>query len=79
MSLSIILLNQWEEEKNPIINKIALIVCDIKKIFAFKDIYRILHTSLSGAFNKALVEQVGAFASKFEPNSLAEIIIENFK
>lgn len=39
-----------------------------------KDLYVILHTSLSGVFNEALVEKVGAnnFIAKFQPDVLAE-------
>ena len=38
-----------------------------------KDLYIILHTSLSGNFNKSMVEKVGCndFLSKFQPNELA--------
>lgn len=38
-----------------------------------KDLYVILHTSLSGAFNEAMVEKVGCnrFLSKFKPEELA--------
>lgn len=39
-----------------------------------KDIHIILHTSLSGNFNKAMVKKVGCddFLSKFQPDELAE-------
>jgi two-component system chemotaxis response regulator CheV len=38
-----------------------------------KDLYIILHTSLSGIFNQAMVEKVGAndFIAKFNPDELA--------
>jgi len=38
-----------------------------------KDLHVILHTSLSGIFNQAMVEKVGAddFIAKFDPNELA--------
>lgn len=39
-----------------------------------KDLYVILHTSLSGVFNEAMVKKVGAndFIAKFHPNELAK-------
>lgn len=41
-------------------------------------LYIMLHTSLSGVFNKAMVEKVGAndFMAKFSPDELAERIME---
>ena len=40
------------------------------------ELYIILHTSLSGVFNKAMIEKVGAdqFIAKFDPNELAAAI-----
>jgi two-component system chemotaxis response regulator CheV len=39
-----------------------------------KDLHIILHTSLSGVFNEAMVKKVGAndFLSKFNPDLLAQ-------
>lgn len=41
-----------------------------------KDLYVVLHTSLSGSFNEAMVEKVGcnAFLSKFQPDGLAAAV-----
>lgn len=46
-----------------------------------KDIYIIMHTSLSGVFNQALVEKVGAnkFIPKFSQNDLSESILEGLQ
>lgn len=46
-----------------------------------KDLYIILHTSLSGNFNKAMVQKVGCddFLPKFEANRLAEKVLERVK
>lgn len=46
-----------------------------------KDLHVILHTSLSGAFNQAMVEKVGCdnFLSKFEPDKLAEAVQEQVR
>lgn len=45
---------------------------------AIKDVYIMLHTSLSGVFNKAMVKKVGAddFMAKFSPDELAERVME---
>ncbi len=41
---------------------------------ALKDLYIVLHTSLSGVFNEAMVKKVGAddFLAKFNPDELAQ-------
>jgi len=46
-----------------------------------KDVYLILHTSLSGVFNTSMVEKVGAnkFLAKFEPDLLVATIQEQLK
>lgn len=43
-----------------------------------RDVYIMLHTSLSGVFNKAMVQKVGAddFMAKFSPDELAERVME---
>jgi two-component system chemotaxis response regulator CheV len=45
---------------------------------AIKGVYIMLHTSLSGVFNKAMVQKVGAddFMAKFSPDELAERVME---
>ena len=45
----------------------------VKEDPALKDVYLILHTSLSGVFNSTMVEKVGAneFLAKFKPDALA--------
>lgn len=42
------------------------------------NLYVLLHTSLSGIFNQAMVEKVGAnnFLAKFKPDKLAEVVQE---
>jgi len=46
-----------------------------------KDLYIVLHTSLSGVFNNSLVEKVGAdkFLAKFKPDELASVVIDRLK
>lgn len=43
---------------------------------AMSNLFVIMHTSLSGSFNNALIEKVGcnSFLSKFEPDQLAEVV-----
>ena len=43
-----------------------------------KDIFVLLHTSLSGVFNNAMVEKVGAnqFIAKFKPDFLADAVLK---
>lgn len=45
---------------------------------ALNEIYIMLHTSLSGVFNRAMVQKVGAddFMAKFSPDELAERVME---
>jgi len=49
---------------------------EIKTNEGMKDLYVILHTSLSGVFNNSLVKKVGAdkFIAKFDPNALADSV-----
>lgn len=51
---------------------------EIRKDPHMKNLYVILHTSLSGVFNQALVEKVGAdkFMPKFDADEFAETILE---
>ncbi len=77
-------------EKGPIKDQIALVISDvempemdgytlcasIRQNPALKDLYVILHTSLSGVFNQSLVSKVGAnaFIPKFNPDELANAV-----
>jgi len=46
---------------------------------ALKDLHIILHTSLSGVFNNAMIEKVGAnqFIPKFKPDELAQTVMDS--
>jgi len=46
-----------------------------------KDLYIIMHTSLSGNFNEYMTEKVGcdAFSSKFQPDVMANLVLERIK
>ena len=77
-------------EKGPISNYVQLVISDIempkmdgysfttevRKNPDLKDLYVILHTSLSGVFNEAMVQKVGAdrFIPKFSPDDLANAV-----
>ena len=43
-----------------------------------KDLYIVLHTSLSGSFNEAMVKKVGCdnFLSKFQPDKLVDMVLQ---
>jgi two-component system chemotaxis response regulator CheV len=45
------------------------------------DLHIVLHTSLSGGFNQAMVTKVGAndFLAKFRPDDLAGRVVERVK
>lgn len=81
-------LMQWKEEGRDLHDRLTMIITDaempemdgymltteIRQDPELKDIIVVLHTSLSGNFNKAMVEKVGCdgFLSKFKPHALAE-------
>ena len=84
-------LERWAAE-GPIEERVALVVSDIempemdgymfttrvRKDPRLQGLYIILHTSLSGVFNNAMVDKVGAdrFIAKFDPDELARGILE---
>ena len=49
---------------------------EIRKDPKLQDLHIVMHTSLSGSFNEAMVEKVGCngFLSKFRPDELAAVI-----
>ena len=77
-------------KKGPISEYIDLVISDVempkmdgysfttelRKNPKLKDLYVILHTSLSGVFNEAMVQKVGAdrFIPKFSPDDLANAV-----
>jgi len=86
-------LNQIKEmaSKGPIEQQLAMVISDIempemdgytlttelRKDPELKNLYIMLHTSLSGVFNNAMVEKVGAnkFIAKFDADELASSVI----
>lgn len=85
-------LQAWRDEGISVADKLLMVITDaempemdgyrltteIRSDPALKDLYVVLHTSLSGSFNKAMVEKVGCddFVSKFQPDALA-ICVQN--
>jgi len=49
---------------------------EIRKDPRLRDLYVVLHTSLSGSFNEAMVKKVGCdnFLSKFQPDKLVDVV-----
>ncbi len=88
------LLSLLEEGKDPY-SELVLVISDIEMPemdgYTFtaevrahpqlKDLHIILHTSLSGVFNEAMVKKVGAnaFVAKFHPDELAARVNEQIK
>ncbi|MGB3622237.1 chemotaxis protein CheV [Ketobacter sp. MCCC 1A13808] len=86
-AMALRMLKQWADEGIDVHRKLTMVITDaempemdgyrltreIRSDPRLKDLYVILHTSLSGSFNKAMVEKVGCndFLSKFEPDKLA--------
>lgn len=84
------MLRSWADEGIDVADKIAVLITDAempqmdgysltaecRKDPRLQDLYIVLHTSLSGRFNQAMVEKVGcdAFLSKFQPDSLAKVL-----
>lgn len=54
---------------------------EIREDPRLKDLYIVLHTSLSGSFNKAMVQKVGCddYLSKFQPDKLATLIQDRIR
>lgn len=88
-------LQQWNQEGKRLPEYLALIISDvemprmdgytltalIRKEPAMKDVYVLLHTSLSGVFNQAMVEKVGAnkFLAKYAPDDLARLVQQRLR
>ncbi|MFD1384063.1 chemotaxis protein CheV [Rhodanobacter aciditrophus] len=88
-------LKGWASAGEDVPNKLLMLITDaempemdgyrltreIREDPRLKDLYIVLHTSLSGSFNKAMVQKVGCddFLSKFQPDKLASIIQERIR
>jgi two-component system chemotaxis response regulator CheV len=86
------ILKGWADNNDPQLDRLAMVISDIEMPemdgYTFttavraderlKDLYIILHTSMSGVFNQDMVDKVGAnkFIAKFDPDVLAEAVLE---
>jgi two-component system chemotaxis response regulator CheV len=91
------LLQQWadQESEMPLHERLFMVVSDIempemdgytfttevRKDPRMSDLHILLHTSLSGVFNNAMVQKVGAddFIAKFQPDVLAKSVLSRLK
>lgn len=57
------------------------LTAEIRNDARLKDLYILLHSSLSGVFNEVMVKKVGAndFLAKFRPDDLADRVVERIK
>jgi two-component system chemotaxis response regulator CheV len=85
------ILKDWAEEGTPVGERVAMVISDIempemdgytltteiRKDPRLKDLYVLLHSSLSGVFNNAMVQKVGAdrFLAKFSADELAGTVL----
>jgi len=89
------MLQKWAETNDPKLDHLAIVLSDIempemdgytltteiRKDPRLSGLFIMLHTSLSGTFNNAMVEKVGAnkFVPKFKPDELATTIMTRVK
>jgi len=85
------ILKEWSQDDIPIEKRISLVISDIemprmdgytltteiRQDPKLEKLYVLLHTSLSGVFNKSMVEKVGAdnFVPKFDADELSRTIL----
>ncbi|GAB3476017.1 chemotaxis protein [Marinomonas epiphytica] len=88
-------LKRWSAEGEVVPEKLLMMITDaempemdgyrltreIREDQSMRDLHIVLHTSLSGSFNKAMVQKVGCddFLSKFQPDKLATIIQDRIR
>lgn len=89
--LALEVLRQWAESQDPRLARTVMVVSDIempemdgytlttelRRDSRLRHLYVLLHTSMSGVFNSAMVEKVGAnrFLAKFQPDELADAVL----
>ncbi|VAW53081.1 Chemotaxis protein CheV [hydrothermal vent metagenome] len=90
-ALALAQLKSWAREDIPVSNRIAMVISDIempemdgytltseiRRDPSLKDLYVLLHSSLSGIFNETMVKKVGAnrFIPKFSADELVKEIL----
>lgn len=88
-------LQQWADEGEVLTDKLLMVFTDaempemdgyrltteIRHDPRLAGLYVVMHTSLSGSFNQAMIEKVGCdnFLSKFQPEKLVDVIIERLE
>lgn len=88
-------LKSWASAGEDVPNKLLMMITDaempemdgyrltreIREDPRLKDLYIVLHTSLSGSFNKAMVQKGGCddFLSKFQPDKLATVVQDRIR
>lgn len=88
-------LQQWADQGEVLTEKLLMVFTDaempemdgyrltteIRNDPRLRELYVVMHTSLSGSFNAAMVEKVGCdnFLSKFQPDRLADVIHERLQ
>ena len=89
------LLKKWADTQDPFLQRLSLVISDIempemdgytltteiRKDERLRGIYVMLHSSLSGVFNDAMVKKVGAdeFVAKFSADDLAAAALKRIK
>ncbi|OEC34923.1 two-component system, chemotaxis family, response regulator CheV [Pseudomonas cuatrocienegasensis] len=88
-------LKSWADSGEVMTDKLLMVITDaempemdgyrltteIRQDSRLKDLYVVLHTSLSGSFNEAMVKKVGCdnFLSKFQPDKLVDMVRERLR
>ncbi|MCY1340547.1 Chemotaxis protein CheV [compost metagenome] len=89
------LLKAWADSGEDMTEKLLMIFTDaempemdgyrltteIRNDPRLRDLYVVLHTSLSGSFNDAMVKKVGCdnFLSKFQPDKLVDVVLDRLQ
>ncbi|BBP82061.1 MULTISPECIES: chemotaxis protein CheV [Pseudomonas] len=89
------LLKKWADSGEVMTDKLLMIFTDaempemdgyrltteIRNDPRLRDLYVVMHTSLSGSFNDAMVKKVGCdnFLSKFQPDKLVDVVADRLK
>lgn len=89
------LLRQWADDEPEMLQRLIMVISDIempkmdgytltteiRKDPRLEHLYILLHSSLSGVFNEAMVESIGAdrFTAKYDPGLLAESVMTRIR